>query len=527
MEHRERAARAPALITGKLTHILLALALFGTALLVRKPLCTDELFVFDAADYIRAIQRGFWGQYSGSDSIPVSRFLRRFQDDAEFHRHPWGALYQENDAAALRHFHVPGGFYIPSWIDGSGGGPSAQKVGISILSALTIAMIYLILVHLGVSMWMALASALFLCFSPVSIVAGTLLSPHALFSLCAIGCMFAFCRWLETARNVWLAIFSVTFGVAVATLELSPLLFIAVLSTLVVRWWLASRTGQQLPLRKTLLGLAGSSLVAGLIWPGGWLRGGYLLSYGVFVFQGLFRSAIYFQQRSFTSSVYRLGQDWVVGVGLLALLAVAIYGSWLEARRERNVSDGRPLPLVGFSILAALLFAQGLGNGFRNTTYASHALFAIVMAAALAQEALRTRGRGIGRAVGMASGALIVILTAVGAVHVWRSWPQLAGPDAAEDPARVAGTIAELRKSFRPGTTFVVTEDPQAFITYARDFRFVGAASVTATAPEAWVKLDRYYLLFDTKAAKPPESVAFCAKGNLAGYGFLVSCETL
>jgi hypothetical protein len=493
---------------------LLAATLFVTALLARQPFCTDTLFISDAADYIRADRVGFWTQYTGADSIPVANFLSKYRSDAAFRLHPWGLLYQQNDGAALRHFHVPAGFYLSALAEQAGWSQKAQREIAAILSALTIVMIFLMLCHAGVPLLLAFGSGLFLCVCTVLKLAGTMLSPHALFSLSAVVCMFAFCTWLETRKRAWLAVFSIACGVSIATLELSPLLVAAVVVTFAIWWFVSRGQARDMPVKPALAALAASAGVAAILWPGGILRGGYLLSYGVFVFQGLFRSGIYFQQRGLASSVYRLGQDWVTGASLVLLLGFVVWAAWRNRKRAL---------LIGFAVLSVLFFAQGTANGFRSATYASHAVFAIVTASALAIHILWARATKIDRWAARAALGLILVLTAEAASGVLQVSPE----SVAHDPERTAAAIRKLSRQFPPATTFVVSDDPQAFLTYAPQFRFFGAASVTASTPETWERPGPYYLLFDREAAKPPAGIAFCDPGHLNDDGFLVSCNPL
>ncbi len=493
---------------------VLAGVLFAVALLARIPLCTNDLFISDAADYVRASRSSLPTLYFDSDSLSASRFIARYRESASFRSHPWGLLYQQNDGAALRHFHVPVGFYLPALSEHAGWDRHAQRIIVALSSAATAALCFWIVSSAGVSITIAVAASLFLCFSPVMTLAGTALSPHALFSLAAIAAMYLFCQWLDTNRKSALAAFSLALGLAVGVLELSPLLVLSVMCTFAI-WMVRTRSRLFSPVTQgSAVGMLAAALVAVIAWPGGLLRGGYLLSYGVFVFQGIFRSGVYFQQRNSISSIYRLGDGWLPGFGLVLLLAVAIYTA---VRKSESIAP------AGFTVFSTLLFMQGLANGFRNPTYASHAVFAISVAGALAWQELSQHGRRLGRPLGLAVLALFAVLD----LSALAGWLRLSPATEFHDARRVAGAIAQLDRNFPAGTTFVVTDDSQAFITYAPKFHFYGSESVSSSAPETWVKPDRYYLLFDSEAATPPRSIAFCPSGSLNDYGFLVSCNLL
>ena len=476
------------------------------AFAARVPFCSAGLFVFDAADYIRAIHEGFWAQYTGSDSMPVTAFLDTYRHDSRFREHPWGLIYRTNDGAALRHFHVPLAFYLPSLADSAGYGRRAQRLLVALISAATVMTVFLMLTFAGTSAWLAFFAGLLLSLSPVLVLAGTTLSPHALFSLTALVCVFSLCRWMETRHDGWLALFAIAFGSSIATLELTPLLVVVIVALLTV-------TGKRhLPFLKVSTALLASLGIAMALWPGGVIRGGYLMSYGVFVFQGLFRSSLYFRQRNLPLSIYQLGEGWITGALLVVLLVSGIYAA-IRVRRS--------LLLSGLALFSALLFGQGLANGFRNPTYASHAVFAIVLTGALAAHFLCQERTRASRSTGRAILVLIGALTLSQAVALWRTSPA----EATADSQRVAGAIACLRSHYAPGTQFVITEDPQAFITNAPEYRFAGSASVESTNPEPWIQLGSHYILFDRKAAKPPANVAFCSPGRLNQFGYLISCS--
>ena len=264
-----------------------ALALFSISLSARIPFCTDHVFTYDAADYWRAIQVGFWAQYVGSDSISFSRFYRRYQSDPVFQQHPWGPLYNEADGSALRHFHVPLAFYLPAIANDWGLGRKSQLLIVATESSITVAVTYLILVGLTASELIAVLISLCLCFSPVLILAGTSLSPHPVFSLTAMVAVFALVRWLQTSQRGWFALLLAGCALSIAALELSPLLIGTVLATFALElWWWRNDPGYLWNAGKMLAaGAAGVLGLLSVIWPGGFLRGGYLMSYGTFVFQ--------------------------------------------------------------------------------------------------------------------------------------------------------------------------------------------------------------------------------------------------
>jgi hypothetical protein len=486
---------------------LIALALFAVALLFRLPFCTADLFTYDAADYSRAIRAGVVAQYLGTDSIKLPDFLWRLRADAKFREHSWGSLYQRNDGAALRHFHVPGGFYIPALLHDGGFGPKAQRVAIALISASTVSAAFLILSAAAVPWQLAGLAGLFCCCSPVLILAGTNLSPHPLFTLFSTVAVYSFCRWMGSASARWMAMFAVCFAVSAASLELAPILLLTVLATAAYSWFRLPRSSERkIPVRQVLVcvGIICASLT--LLWPGGWLRGGYVMSYGVFVFQGLFRSAIYFHSRDLFSTVARLGNNPIAGWALIALLIAAVWSAW-RSRRD-------PL-LPAFAIFGSLLVIQGFGNGFTNTTYASHAVLAITMASALSFRA-NDSGLRWGPVAVMAGLSLLGLFSRL-------------DPNTQEtliESRRIAGVIGELTRDYPSQTAFVVTQDPSSFIANAPQFRFYPAKSAVSSLPQPWISTGPYHLLVDTSMGNHVPGTPLCA-GPFARYQFALSCQEL
>ncbi len=493
----------------------IVLGLFGVSLLVRLPFCSDNIFTYDAADYLRAARAGFWNQYVGADSISLPAFYEKYKGDSEFRGHPWGPLYIANDGASLRHFHVPLGFYLPSLIERLNGGRKSQLVAVAVVSSGTVAATFIVLTSLEVHYLLAALTGLFLAFSPVLILAGTNLSPHPLFTLTAILSLYAFVRWIEAPGKHWFALLLVLCAMSIATLELSPLLAVTLVCSLAAQCWWKRNDARCLSfrLKTTVWGALALIMLLFLMWPGGILRGGYLMSYGTFIFQGLFRSSLYFRDRGLTTGVVHLGHGSLLGLTYVVCLMFGIY----SAIRFRRYT-----PLTAFTIFAVLLFGQGMANGFRNPTYASHAVYAIGICATLGLNALWFRG---GKCEQWGAGALLLLIAVLTGAEAFR--PFAASPaDVARDPVRVLGAIRQLRKQFPPGTRFVVTQDPQAFILNASDYQFAGAVATDSSLPQPWTHIDHYRLLVDLEEAYPTD-VALCDGDGLGKFGFAISCQDI
>lgn len=487
--------------------LVLSLAVFAFAFAWRLPRCDDHIFLMDSADYVRAARNGFWAQYTGSDTIPVADFIRGWRAGGELRQHPWSVLLDRGDGAALRHFHTPGSFYLYAIANVSGAPPSASKTLTAVISAATIALIFGIAVLMGLSLTLAGLGALVLSLSPALLDAGTGMTPHPLYSLAAMLAIAAFARYEATRRTAWLAGCVVATSVALVTLEFSTLLIATFSCMLGVILWRSRHRSDDL--KSLLWAVVGLIVCLFVMWPGGFLRGGYALSYGTLIFQGFLRQR---ESRDLISTLTRLGTGHLwIGVVYGLLLATGVYGA---IRNRRSV-------LVMTSVIyAALLFAEGLSNGFSNTTYASHFILAIVFLTMIDVPGLFATLKSRDRFVAAASICLLAILAVGHGYLAYRTdrstW--------SEEPSRVEAVIRRLQASYKPGTTFVVNMYAEPLTTYAPMFHFFPTLAGNNLTLQPWRDLGAYYLLINTNTLAGRQFNR-CVQ-NLES-GFMVSCGTL
>jgi hypothetical protein len=194
-------------------------------------------------------------------------------------------------------------------------------------------------------------------------------SPHTLFLLLTLALAFVIGR---TSRLIYAE--AILLAAVVATLELSLIVIVAVLCL----------TGTRLLLHRRLPRPSGKPLLAFVLalfvlWPGGVIRGGYGLSYGVFLFQALFRRGGYFGTATIGEILLR-ASDRSVPI-LLVLAAVALLAAFLLLRGR---FDGY-MEIVGWLTMG--FAAQGALNKFHNPTYTAHfVVFSCVLAALCLQK---------------------------------------------------------------------------------------------------------------------------------------------
>lgn len=250
------------------------------ALAIRIPFCTNQLLLSDAADYVHAVQSGFWDTYVDSGSVTFLEMVKLYRDQTGVGRHLWDHLTRINDSAALRHFHVPVSYYAPAIAATHDWPPRAYRVMSAIVAVLTVGLVLIGLTRLGMDLALATMTAVLLGAAPVYVRTTTDLSPHPYFILFACAFLFTASMWAQERRRRYLVAAAVMLALASASLELAPGLIVAVIAATLI-------AGRAVPVRAPGLGAAVAVFVIALVvlWPGGVLRGGYLKSYTVLVAQ--------------------------------------------------------------------------------------------------------------------------------------------------------------------------------------------------------------------------------------------------
>ena len=252
----------------------------------------------DSANYVRAANNGFWSQYVGTDGMSVLRFLRLRRTEGSFRQHPWGALSDAGDGAALRHFHSPVSFYLYALTQRFSDHPSANRIVTAVISSATIALLFGIALLEGVPLAVAVVGGMVLSLSPALITAGTDMTPHPLFSLAALSAIATFARYWTNRRWVWLLAWVITTAVAVATLEFATLLIATFILVISLFFWQKRGAGVYArDLRAVTLAIVGT--IAGLfaLWPAGSSKAAMRLVTALCSFKGSSANA-----RSATSS---------------------------------------------------------------------------------------------------------------------------------------------------------------------------------------------------------------------------------
>lgn len=496
---------------------LLALGgLIVASLLVRWPLCTDALHLSDSADYLRAARRGVWANYTDKDSTSLWSFLEKYLRDREFRDHPWAQLMRDGDIAALRHFHVPLFIYPHAVLARLSASDRSHRILTSAVVAIALGVAFACLRRMGVRLAYALVGILVLSTSAPLLAITAEISPYPMYFVFATLLLYLAGGPDDFGRSRRLLAAALVGAAAIVTLEFSVLLALAILAHAIAephcRHALVQLTTYRSWARPAVWMMAGLFV----LWPAGFLKGGYLLSYGVYAFIVVMRRTEYYETASYDAMLQRLGSgDLLLGAAyLVAGLAASL---WVWRR-----SADKPSRVFGAYCLCAL--AQGIGNNFRNETYVAHYLFFMWLVAILAlEDAARRRPR---LELGYLSSLAGIVLLAVWLPAQLR-FSAVRKAELADTSARIKEAIGLLRAFYPPKTVFLTNRHYEALGAYAPEFSFEPGRWQGKLVPRAPMKGRLHVLLVDSRALTTPQRAALGALCDLGDAGFAVDCASL
>ncbi len=473
------------------------------ASLLRIPMCTDAVLTSDAADYLRSVRPGFSAIYLERSSVSISEFIAAYRDPS-IGSHLWDYLYRRNDLSALRHFHVPGSFYAHAFIAAANGRNLPHRFLPALIGVLTCLALAWGLLASGYSLALALTAGILVGVLPQFILTTTDFSPHSQYIF--LTCTFLLlCAAALRRRSFPLAVVAaVVLGLAVCTLELAPVLVV----TLVIGAVVLRNLLPPFRLYPAILLLLVFAVSCFIVWPGGFLRGGYLKAYGVFLAQALLKRDEMFGPLTLESVYARLfNADPLLLLFILGGIACLVW----QIARGRRQAEG-----VFFGIYALVAFVLNLGNRFSNDTYASEVLVFAVVAALLGIDGAVRRLPFSAKAL-LASGA--VLLMAATAGKAMDTIHRHANRDNA-----ISNAILWLPKCIPQGATVVANRHAESFAAYLPRYYFEPTESAGTIRPRAtagvktveYIAADRARLK-DSDLAELREQFAECACGYPQG----------
>jgi hypothetical protein len=460
----------------------------------------------DSADYRRAANTPFLQLYFNTDSAsPLQLFHMR--QDPTFRSHPWDYLYFSGDNAAVRHFHTPLSFYAMHVISRIRWQDSSQRWLSSLVTAATCGVVVVGLFAFGVPLpvaaLLALVAGIQSRYTEVSVDP----SPHSWYMLFAVLFLFAFSAYFRNHQFRTLAVAAVFLGCAFATLEFSLELISSVFLAVVVIWIVDRSALGDL---RTLAASFGKALLVFflatfVLWPGGWIRGGYFECYGVTGSTLLFKNKAAFGDRLNAGDLYGkffAGHEGLLVLAMFALIAAIV----LLVRRKLSVVT---IVFMSYTLVA---FALGIADHFRLDTYISEALlFLLITVALLFGDTVAGVAPGRHRFV---IAAAVVVLALVGTQEWVRRQPlRLYQP-------WLQPILVGVEANVPRGSTILVNDYLEAYYAYLPVYDYEPTESVTDPTPRnaERTKGVQYFLLSGEAPAIPDTKLLQSFPTNIPGH---------
>ena len=443
----------------------------------------------DSADYRRAAGGDVLQLYLNTDSASPLQ-LYQLRHEPAFRSHPWDYLYFRGDNAAIRHFHTPLSFYAMHAVSVVSSADASQRQLTSLVTAVTCGVVVVGLFVFGLPLPVAVTLALVAGIQSRNTEVSVAPSPHSWYMLFAVLFLFAFAGYFRTHRFRTLAMAAVLLACAFATLEFS-LELIASVFLAVVALWIVDRNALG-DIRSLAISFGKAVFVffmtTFVLWPGGWLRGGYLECYGVTGSTLLFKNKAAFGERISAADLYSkffAGHEGVLLLAIFALIATVV----LLARRKLSVVT---IVFMSYTLVA---FALGIADHFRLDTYISEALlFLLITVALLFGDILAEVASGRQRFV---IAAALVVLALVGAQEWVRRQPlRLYEP-------WLQPILVGVEANVPRGSTILVNDYLEAYYTYLPGYHYEPTESITNTTPRSAERTKGVrYFLFRGEAPK-------------------------
>jgi hypothetical protein len=488
----------------------IAILLFIAGMACRLPFCNDEIFLSDSADYLTAVRSGAVVQYFSTEEVTPLGLLRLYASP-EIRNHVWDKLMREGDVSALRHFHSAASFVPHALLNGLGSN-RVHRIVSACWGAILGSLIYLILRHAGASQVFSILSALICTLAPPVFETTIGFSPHEVYPVFAIATLYCFSAAIERGSAKLAIISGAGLAVSIATVELAPLLVIAMIVAVIPFRHARERVLDKQLAYPFLTGL-GIGLV--LAWPGGVFRGGYVVSYGIFAFMALFRRADYFAHVPIQVALLRPFGSGALGFAVYAGLLVGSLALLIRARVS--------LRLLVFLIYSMGTLVQGIGTSFQNVTYAAEFLIPFSVALAIALHEASTR-------LGWGKNVLILTSGIVFAIVAW-SWPSQIEAFAKTQStvaSRVTEEIAEIRRTIPPGQSILVNNYYSSMRAYLPDYSIEETVDKQSIEARPAFHAASYCKLFDVDVLQSEAKTEVLQSGDACCRGgFSLTCPTL
>jgi hypothetical protein len=456
---------------GSASRFLVALLIALFVFFLHLPQTRDSLLFDDAADYMRAAQAPIVSTWLNTNSVTPLEILHRRSSDPDFGKHPWFSLYLAGDNAALRHFHTPVTAYILHIVRGFFSSDQCARVLWSVAGALLCGLLYLVLAEFSVPLIVAALIALYAGVQTTLIEVSVDPTPHVWFLLFALSFLYFLARYFVSQRPRDLYLSAVVLAFAVATLEFSlELIFTVPLAVTVL--WITRREAlppRSIALKSALRAFAVFLASTFVIWPGGWIRGGYLECYGILGASVLTRNKGY-HTRSLANHVLFKASSGHASIWILAGLGLAA-GLWMLFTKRLSI------PSIVFASCAVFAFGLGVADHFILSTFFFEFALILMATAGLILGDLFRELKGANwlpsstsTLARQACFALVCALLLVGSVFELRPAHR---SEFWDDRAWLANVFAGIRQQVPAGATVMAINDHQALSLYLPQYHVV------------------------------------------------------
>lgn len=490
--------------------LLLATVVAALIFFAHLPQTRDSILSDDSADYMHAAKSSLLSTWLNTNSVAPWQFAQ-MRSKPGFRAHPWDTLYVAGDNAALRHFHGPVSFYAMHAVDSISHNHRWQRLLTSLVGSLISAALFCVLVEFRVSSLLSFTLAVYAGLQSRFVEVSVDPTPHVWYILFSIAFLFFFARFLAKQRPGDLRSASIALGFAFATLEFSvelfatigvSLAFLFVCSRDLLPSWSKSR-------HSVLVAVGFFLLTTFVLWPGGWIRGGYLENYGLLTAQVLFKNKTAFGEHLTPGLIYRtLFQNHII----LLFLSIA----WLLISLALLLKRRLSITTAVFSIYTATALLLGIADHFRLNTYVSEFVIFLVAAAGLAfTDALAlVHTNTLKRTVGAALSFVLVI----GCLLEW----QQRHDDWGTRPW-LATVINGVSEHVPSGSSVLVSSDKEALGLYLPQYHFRSTAGIADSQPRsAPDSADTHFGLFDDRLPLPAGAVPIAQYPTHTGHSYVL-----
>jgi len=260
----------------------------------------NRIYSFDEVDYVSALKKGLWDNYTDRGSISFKEFLKNGLKSFLLKKHHEVSKYirDKEDIEFLRHYHPPFYWYFAFLITSFFGvSEFTTRMVSTIISALFVLVIYFgsILIFEKNERKIAFISAVLFSFSPMTKSVSVVFGPHAMLMLLAYLSLFLLIVALKEKRKNFLYLSFLFTGFAFLTHEYWIMLFVTIILSifLVKNEWAGVDNKKVFVSWHMVLGVLLIFIIGFILWPAGFLKFGFLKEYIFHAYNAIIKKGLH------------------------------------------------------------------------------------------------------------------------------------------------------------------------------------------------------------------------------------------